>query len=222
MRKFKITDILIGFVFTLLFISIGVIAAVNFRFIYYLDIDRLNISQTSGLEKDVIIENYDALIRYNSPFYKGDLKLPGLPSSPGGLQHFAEVKTIFTAFYYIAAISIIISLLIIFYKRSKKDNSYLLVSSITVLVIPVIAALGSIINFDAIFLLFHKIFFRNDLWIFDPAKDPVITILPATFFLHSLLVIIAFVLLGSILLLISYFWTNSRVQYRRRRTIYYK
>jgi len=222
MRKFKITDILIGFVFTLLFISIGVIAAVNFRFIYYLDIDPLNISQTSGLEKDVIIENYDTLIQYNSPFYKGDLKLPSLPSSPGGLQHFAEVKTIFTAFYYIAAISIIISLLIIFYKRSKKENSYLLVSSITVLVIPVIAALGSIINFDAIFLLFHKIFFRNDLWIFDPAKDPVITILPATFFLHSLLVIVAFVLLGSILLLISYFWTNSRAQYRRRRTIYYK
>jgi len=222
MRKFKITDILIGFVFTLLFISIGVIAAVNFRFIYYLDIDRLNISQTSGLEKEVIIENYDTLIHYNSPFYKGDLKLPSLPSSPGGLQHFAEVKTIFIAFYYIAAISIIISLLIILYKRSKKENSYLLVSSITVLVIPVIAALGSIINFDAIFLLFHKIFFRNDLWIFDPVKDPVITILPATFFLHSLLVIIAFILLGSILLLISYFWTNSKVQYRRRRTVHYR
>lgn len=222
MRKFKITDILIGFVFTLLLISIGVIAAVNFRFIYYLDIDRLNIRESSGLEKEVIIENYDALIDYNSPFYKGGLKLPSLPSSPGGLQHFVEVKNIFTAFYYMAAISFIISLIIIFYKRYKKENSYLLVSSITVLVIPLIAALGSIMNFDAIFLLFHKIFFRNDLWIFDPAKDPVITILPSTFFLHSLLVIIAFVFLGSILLLISYFWTNSKVQYRRRRTSYYK
>jgi len=222
MRKFKITDILIGFVFTLLLISIGVIAAVNFRFIYYLDIDRLNIRESSGLEKEVIIENYDALIDYNSPFYKGGLKLPSLPSSPGGLQHFVEVKNIFTAFYYMAAISFIISLMIIFYKRYKKENSYLLVSSITVLVIPLIAALGSIMNFDAIFLLFHKIFFRNDLWIFDPAKDPVITILPSTFFLHSLLVIIAFVFLGSILLLISYFWTNSKIQYRRRRTFYYK
>jgi integral membrane protein (TIGR01906 family) len=222
MREFKITDILIGFVFTLLFISIGVIAAVNFRFIYYLDIDHLNISQTSGLEKEVIIKNYDALIHYNSPFYKGDLELPTLPSSPGGLQHFAEVKTIFTAFYYIAAVSIIISLLIIFYKRNKKENSYLLVSSITVLVIPLITALGSIINFDAMFLLFHKIFFRNNLWIFFPDKDPVITILPDTFFFHSLLVIISFILLGSILLLVSYFWTNSKLQYRRRRTVYYR
>jgi integral membrane protein (TIGR01906 family) len=222
MKKFKLTDILIGFVFTLLFISIGVIAAVNFRFIYYRDIDRLNISQTSGLEKEVIINNYDTLIRYNSPFYKGNLELPNLPSSPGGLQHFAEVKTIFIAFYYIAAISMVISLLIIFYKHRKKENSYLLVSSITVLVIPFIAVLGSMINFDAIFILFHKIFFRNDLWIFDPAKDPVITILPDTFFLHSLLVIIAFVLLGSILLLLSYFWTNSKIQYRRRRTVHYR
>ncbi len=222
MRKFKITDILIGFVFTLLFISIGVIAAINFRFLYYKDIDNLNISKTSGLEKDVIIENYDALIDYNSPFYKGDLEFPSLPSSPDGLQHFIEVKNIFIAFYYIAAISIIISLIIIIYKHHKKENSYLLVSSITVLVIPIIAALGSFINFDAIFVLFHKIFFRNDLWLFDPAKDPVINILPDTFFFHCLLVIVAFVLLGSILLLISYFWTNSNIQYRKRRTIYYK
>lgn len=222
MRKFKITDILIGFVFTLLLISIGVIAAVNFRFIYYKDIDNLNISKTSGLEKEVIIENYNTLIDYNSPFYKGDLKFPSLPSSPEALQHFIEVKNIFTAFYYIAAITIIISLIVIFYKHRKKENSYLLVSSITVLVIPIIAALGSFINFDALFILFHKIFFRNDFWLFNPITDPVITILPDTFFLHSLLVIIAFILLGSILLLIAYFWTNSKIKYRRRRTSYYR
>lgn len=222
MKNFKITDILIGIVFTLLLISIGVIAAVNFRFLYIWDIDNLNISKTSGLEKEVIIENYNTLIDYNSPFYKGDLKFPSLPSSPDGLQHFEEVKNIFTAFYYIAGISFITTLAIILYKRYKKENSYLLVSSITVLVIPIIAVLGSFINFDAVFVLFHKIFFRNDLWLFDPAKDPVITILPDTFFLHSLLVIIAFVLLGSILLLIFYFWTNSKIQYRRRRTVYYR
>ena len=222
MRNIKITYIVIGIVFTLMLISIGVIAAVNFRFLYFWDIDNLNISNTSGLEKEVIIENYNALIDYNSPFYKGDLKFPSLPSSPDGLQHFVEVKNIFTAFYYIAAISSIITLAIILYKRYKKENSYLLVSSITVLVIPIIAVLGSLLNFDAVFILFHKIFFRNDLWLFDPAKDPVITILPDTFFLHSLLVIIAFVLIGSILLLISYFWTNSKLQYRRRRTVYYR
>jgi len=186
MRKFKITDILIGLIFTFLFISIGVIAAVNFRFIYYFDISHLKIAETSGYSRQVIIENYNALIDYNSPFYKGELSFPTLPASASGLQHFSEVKNIFTTFYYIGIITLIAAVM--------------LVSSVTVLVIPAIVALGCAVNFDASFVLFHKIFFRNDYWLFDPVTDPVITILPDTFFLHALMVIIAFVVLGSLIL----------------------
>lgn len=213
MKRFKFTDILIGIVFTLLFISIGVIAAVNFRFIYYLDISRLNIAETSGIDRQVIIENYNALIDYNSPFFKGGLKFPTLPASASGLQHFSEVKNIFVSFYFIGIISLIAAIIIIIYKKRKRDQSYLLVSSITVLVVPAVAALGCAINFDAAFVIFHKIFFRNNYWLFDPVTDPVITILPDTFFLHELIVIIAFVVLGSLIL-----YLFSR---KKRRTSYY-
>ncbi|WMJ86171.1 TIGR01906 family membrane protein [Anaerocolumna sp. MB42-C2] len=223
MKRFKFTDILIGLVFTLLFISIGVIAAVNFRFIYYLDITNLNIEASSGISRDVIIENYDALIDYNSPFYKGDLKFPTLPASSSGLTHFSEVKNIFVSFYYIGIVALIAAIIIIFYKRRKKDFSYLMVSSVTVLVIPAIAAIGCSINFDETFILFHKIFFRNNYWLFDPVTDPVITILPDTFFLHELMVIITFVVLGSLVLFLfskskkrgrnSYDFTNNHRYY---------
>ncbi len=216
MRKFKITDILIGLIFTFLFISIGVIAAVNFRFIYYFDISHLKIAETSGYSRQVIIENYNALIDYNSPFYKGELSFPTLPASASGLQHFSEVKNIFTTFYYIGIITLIAAVIIIIYKRKKRDFSYLLVSSVTVLVIPAIVALGCAVNFDASFVLFHKIFFRNDYWLFDPVTDPVITILPDTFFLHALMVIIAFVVLGSLILyLLSRRAKRSSYGYRR-------
>ncbi len=200
MKKFKKTDILIGIVFTLLLISVGVIAAVNFRFVYYFDVKHLNIAQTSGLDTDVILENYNALIDYNSPFFKGDLQFPSLPSSPEALQHFKEVKNIFVSFYYIAAVTILLSIIIILYKAKRKEYGYLLVSSVSVLVIPVLAAAGCALNFDATFVLFHKIFFRNNYWLFDPATDPVITILPDTFFLHALIVIILTVLTGSLIL----------------------
>lgn len=200
MKRFKFTDILIGIVFTLLFISIGVIAAVNFRFIYYLDISFLKIAETSGYSKEVIIENYDALIDYNSPFFSKELQFPTLPASASGLQHFSEVKNIFVSFYYIGLVSLIAALGIILYKKRQRDRSYLLVSSITVLVIPAVAAIGCAINFDATFVFFHKIFFRNDYWLFDPVTDPVISILPDTFFLHELIVIILFVVLGSLCL----------------------
>lgn len=200
MKRFKFTDILIGFIFTLLFISIGVIAAVNFRFIYYLDISNLNIEASSGLSREIIVENYDALIDYNSPFYKGDLKFPTLPASPSGLQHFSEVKNIFISFYYIGILTLIAGIFIVIYKNKKRDFSYLRVSSVTVLVIPAIAAIACAVNFDQTFIIFHKIFFRNNYWLFDPVTDPVITILPDTFFLHALIVIIASVVLGSLTL----------------------
>ncbi len=200
MKRFKITDILIGLIFTLLFISMGVIAAVNFRFIYYFDISHLKIAESSGLSRQVIIENYNALIDYNSPFYKGELHFPTLTASASGLQHFSEVKNIFLSFYYMDIVTLIAAVIIIVYKRKKKDFRYLSVSTVTVLVIPAIVALGCAVNFDAAFVIFHKIFFRNDYWLFDPVTDPVITILPDTFFLHEFMVIIAFVVLGSLFL----------------------
>ncbi len=190
MKKLRMTDILVGIIFTLFFISMGVIAAVNLRCVYYWDINYLNISKSSGLDESIIKENYDALIDYNSPFFKGDLQFPSLPSSPEALQHFSEVKNILVSFYYIAAITCILLAILILYKRRKNNYHYLQVSAVTVLVIPIIVAVGCAINFDKVFILFHKIFFRNNYWLFDPDTDPVITILPDTFFFHCLVVII--------------------------------
>lgn len=210
MKSFKLSDFCIGILFTLLFISIGVIAAVNFRFIYYTDIELLNISESSGYTKEVIKENYDALIEYNSPFYDGPLEFPSLPSSKEGIQHFVEVKNIFVAFYYLFVASLLPLIFIIYSKYKKNDYKYLKTSSITVIVLPIIIVLGCAIDFDAAFVLFHKIFFRNDYWLFDPYLDPVINILPDTFFLHSLLVIILFVLMGSGLLYCIYYKYSKR------------
>ena len=37
-------------------------------------------------------------------------------------------------------------------------------------------------NFNKYFTIFHQIFFSNDLWIFDPAEDYMIRMLPEGFF----------------------------------------
>ena len=200
MKKFKFSDIGIGILFTLFFISAGVILAVNFRPLYYLDIKLLEIEKTSGLEASVIKENYDALIDYNSPFFQGELKFPTLPSSASGLEHFVEVKNIFVIFYAIFAVTAIALLLILIYKKKKRDYTYLPVSSVTILALPVIVGLACAINFDKLFIIFHKIFFRNDYWLFDPATDPIINLLPDTFFMHCLFIILGILLLGSLLL----------------------
>jgi integral membrane protein TIGR01906 len=196
-HPFKPSDILIGILFTVFFLSFGLIIAINFRSLYYFDINYLHITQTSGYDRKTILENYNALIDYSSPFFKGKLVFPTFSSSPNALTHFAEVKRIFILFYYIACFCLFALILIIRYKHTKKDTSYLKVSSIISLVFPIFVSIGCTINFDRAFLFFHEIFFRNSYWMFDPYTDPIISILPETFFLHCAIVIIAFMILGS-------------------------
>lgn len=50
-----------------------------------------------------------------------------------------------------------------------------------------IAALAAIIstNFTKYFILFHHMFFNNDLWILDPSTDMLINIVPEGFFMDT-------------------------------------
>ncbi|WP_445449547.1 TIGR01906 family membrane protein, partial [Enterococcus faecalis] len=70
-------------------------------------------------------------------------------------------------------------------------------------VVPIVIAFLMAVNFDRFFVLFHGVFFNNDAWIFNPATDPIINVLPETFFLHSF--ILFFVLLEIFYLLPIYF-----------------
>lgn len=217
MKKLKVTDFLIGCIFTLLLISFAVVITINFRPLYYLDIDFLNIPESSGYPREEIKANYDALIDYSSPFFTGQLSFPTLAASDNGLQHFKEVKNIFNFFYILAAITLVISVIIIQYKRMRKDHSYLLASSITAIVLPSLVAIALAIDFDTAFVVFHKIFFNNDYWLFDPITDPIINILPASFFLHCALLIIFIIILGSILLALTHnhIRKNFHIKYRK-------
>lgn len=47
-----------------------------------------------------------------------------------------------------------------------------------------IVVIGCAVDFTACFTLFHQMFFTNDLWLFDPAEDYMIRMLPEGFFLH--------------------------------------
>lgn len=194
----------IGILFLLFFISLGLILAINLRFLYYADIKWFHLEEASGLSYQEIKTNYNALIDYCSPFFHGDLVFPTLAASATGLSHFAEVKVIFNAFYFIFAITFVLLVGIILWKRKKKQYQYLRVAGITSLALPLLVGIGCMINFNAAFTAMHKIFFANDDWLFDPNTDPIITLLPEAFFLQCAIVIIAVVITGCIFLLIRF------------------
>lgn len=220
MKRLRLTDLLYGIVFTLLFISIAVVITINFRPLYYMDIKHLHIEADSGLGRAEIKQNYDALIDYSSPFFKGDLKFPTLEASQSGLEHFAQVKNLFTSFYIKGFITLILGIIIIIRKAKAKEYGYLLASVITSIILPSLLGIFMSINFEKTFIIFHKIFFPgNNDWIFDPVTDPVINILPEDFFMHCAIMIIAIVLVFCAVFLGIYLWKkqSSGIKYRKNK-----
>ena len=57
-------------------------------------------------------------------------------------------------------------------------------------------------DFNAVFTLFHEIFFDNDLWLFDPATDYMIRMLPEGLFFDFVLRIGGLFVAGLVVLLI--------------------
>lgn len=180
----------------LFIISAAVVVTLNFRPLYYADIDWLHIEEESGYSQDVIRENYDVLIDYNSMFFEGELEFPTFTMSESGKIHFEEVKVIFVFFQKLLIVTGILSVAAVIL-RWKRDRRFLKWTAILTLAVP--AAVGLLIaaNWEAVFVTFHKICFRNDYWIFDPATDPVITILPDAYFMHCAIMIIGLIILAS-------------------------
>ena len=92
----------------------------------------------------------------------------------------------------------------------NKDIQILNYTSKALITIPIILAIPIVINFEDTFVVFHKLMFSNDYWIFDPRLDPVINILPEEFFFHAGIMILGIVLLVSIILYMIYKFISKK------------
>ena len=203
-KTITFSNVLLALTITLCIICFAVTLVLNFRLLYYFDIDYLNIPQRSGLSVAEIKANYDALISYNSIFFNGMLEFPTLAMSETGRIHFAEVKQIFVGMQILLGVTFVLGVGGALYKCRKQEMGYLKLSAIFTLGLP--AVLGALValNWEKVFVTFHEIFFKNDYWVFSAKTDPVITILPDTFFMHCAILIFLLVALGSLLCFSSY------------------
>lgn len=200
----RIRDIILALLLTIFIISFAVVFTVFCKPIYYFDIDFLHIAENTGLSRDVIKENYDVLIQYQSIFYQDDLNLPDFVMSETGRIHFAEVKRIFEVIQILCVVSFIPSVIMIYQNIKQKEYRYLKLTPLFSIGIPAVLGFLAALDFDRAFVIFHQLLFRNNYWIFDERYDPVITILPESFFMHCFFIIILIVILISVILLIIY------------------
>lgn len=176
--------------------------------LYAFDIDYLNIPKYVGLSKEQILENYRILLTYlNIPWFLA-LDMPDFPSSASGLFHFFEVKKLFMLDYLIVIFSGMGTLWFVRHLNRRRESWRLLPYFRQGTLIPLAILLALLVSFDTLFVLFHKVFFNNDAWLFNATTDPIILALPAEFFMHSFL--LAFGLI-EVFLILGYFTTKYRI-----------
>ena len=203
-------QIILSLVMMFFIISLSVMVTLHFRQIYYHDIDALDIPERSGYSAEVCRRNYDALIDYNTFFGPDKLEFPDLAMSETGRIHFEEVKRILLFFEGAALVCGALTAAGIVYMCRKKQIFYLLLTGIITVAVPLILGIYMYFNWDRAFVQFHSLFFNNDYWIFSEDTDPVIKILPDTFFEHCAFSIIGCVLLFSIICIIVYYVLRRR------------
>ena len=179
----------------LFLLSLSILLTIYLAWIFYpLEIEWLNLTDRVFLKSETIQYNFHILMNYLTNPFSQKLAMPDFRSSAAGLHHFAMVKNLFHLVQLVAVVTL--PSFYFFVKKTVKKGFLPLYrkSILTLVLLPlVIGFLGILIGFEQFFTLFHQILFvGDDTWLFDPAKDPVILILPETFFLHAFLLFFAF------------------------------
>jgi integral membrane protein (TIGR01906 family) len=154
-----------------------------------------------------------------SAYLNGQREDLRFPSTPGGsdvvmtergLFHMEDVAVLYEQGRVLAALFTVLAVIagVTLYdqKNLKRTLKTLWVFPVTLTAFLTIAML---IDFGAAFRLFHELLFDNDLWLLS-ITDPLIVMLPRTFFfLTGIIIAIIYVLLVGGLTLIGYRWNKE-------------
>ena len=195
----------------LFLLSLAILVTIYLAWILYpFEISWLNLTNRVHLKSDIIQYNFHILMDYLTNHFNPVLEMPDFPSSESGLHHFVVVKGLFHLAQGVAIVTLPIFYL--FWKQviQKGFLSLYRRGLLIMLSLPLVLGLvGVFIGFEQFFTLFHQILFvGDDTWLFDPAKDPVILILPEDFFLHCF---ILFFVTYEILFGLFYFKSRRRL-----------
>ena len=128
------------------------------------------------------------------------------------MAHMADVQGLFLAAIMLrricAGLAVLCIAVLIFTKAALRRLLPRTFCMGTLLFFGVTAALTALIStdFTKYFILFHKMFFHNDLWILNPATDLLINIVPEPFFMDTALrIAITFAVMTALLFFGSLF-----------------
>ena len=213
-RRLSLTEWVRAIILSVCILTGAVVITLNFSPLYRLDMKLFSISENSGYTEEQVWENYRALIDYNNiGGAKGRISFPSMPVSVPAAIHFEEVRRIFVAIeicFFISLPLYLILCAVLHFSRSgagagtnreithrQQPRGYLLLTAFLTGLLPLLLGLLVAANWEAFFIGFHRLVFNNDYWLFDPAEDPIIMILPDGYFLHCAVMILGIWLVSS-------------------------
>ncbi|MGX7329761.1 TIGR01906 family membrane protein [Enterococcus bulliens] len=191
-------------------VSTAILITINSTWLYRITIDREHLTTVTTLSKAELLQEYHQLLAYlNFPWVR-TLSLASFPMSESGLQHFVDVKQLFFVNHLVFIITLVPTIWFVYQLVRTRSEWQFIRPMQVAMVIPFVIACLMVAGFDRFFITFHELLFRNADWVFDPRTDPIINVLPETFFFACF--VLFFVCLEGFFLLFYLFgrWSVQR------------
>lgn len=195
----KILSVLMSLAVALVLLTGSIALPILVRPFYYAHIEPLGLERKSGLSREEIVRAYDEVLDFcvgaRSEFSAGVL-----PFSRSGAEHFADCRVlfIFDLSLFAGSAAAVGTLAVIRRKaplhRFRGRGAGFWGAAGLCIVLGIVGVLAAL-DFDGAFTAFHSVFFPGkDNWLFDPAADPIITLMPVEFFRNCAILILAAVI----------------------------
>jgi len=213
MKPSKLLTLLLSLLTALTLLTGSIAAPILCRPFYYAHIGPLELERRTGLSEDEIKTAFNEMLDYclgrTDTFSTGVLRW-----SESGKSHFTDVRGLFLLDLRVLAVSAALLVLCPLLARFllKRRPARLLGRGFCFWAG---AGLGGVFlivgglaapDFDRAFVVFHSLFFPGKTnWLFDPGTDQIINILPQSYFMDCAILILALLVLGCAVLILTDF-----------------
>lgn len=196
--KHRLLALLQTVLIALVVLSGAIALPILFRPFFYWHIGPLGLTDLVGLTaeeiKTAFIEVMDYCIGISRTFSAGALSF-----SPSGADHFADVQKLFVLDLRVLVFSVILLTILLAVTRKKKlrllGHTPGFWGAVSLGATGCAVGGWASLDFYRAFFVFHKLFFPGkDNWQFDARTDPIIKMLPGTFFRNCALLILGAIL----------------------------
>lgn len=220
MKPSKLLAVLTGVFTALLVLTASIAVPLLCRPFYYAHIEALDLDGYTGLSVEQIKQAFDQVMDYCLGL-RPDFAAGVLPFSQSGASHFADVRVLFLLDLWVAVISLAALVILFVLSRKRKLTPAPLLghgpgfwAAIGLGGLFLLVGGLAATNFDRAFVIFHALFFPGKTnWLFDWRTDPIILLLPETFFRNCAILILALLLFWCVVLVAA----DLLAQRRRRK-----